>query len=319
MKRSDSVSVGVDLGGTKIYVVVLNEKTEVIGSSRNPSNGHEGAERGMETILRTIHEALDDADVGKNAVRSLGIGCPGVVNLEKGVLKVAPNLGWKDVPVRKILEKAMDCPVTVLNDVDAGTYGEYIFGAGRKSSSLLGVFPGTGLGGGFVFRGQILQGRRYSCMEISDLRIGGATLLRPGHEWPTLEDLTSRLAITSAAAVEAYRGHAPSLVDLPLSSIKSKALEKSVNAGDEAIISIIDKSIQLLGVGVAGMVSLLGPDRIVLGGGLVERFQERYVNGLEKQLQALAPPMLIEDLSIVCAELGDDATAKGAGAYAEKA
>ena len=145
-----------------MYAVVLDEKGEVLGSARNPSLGHEGSRKGMERLVTTAQEALASAKAEDSKLAGVGIGCPGVVDLDKGVLKTAPNLGWSDVPVRKVLSKALDCPVTVLNDVDAGTYGEFRFGAGEGTSSLLGVFPGTGLGGGFVYRGQILHGRRYS-------------------------------------------------------------------------------------------------------------------------------------------------------------
>ena len=317
MGKSSAVRIGIDLGGTKIYSVVLDENEKILGSARNPTQGHEGSRKGLERIVATAQEALADAKKEGVTPSAVGIGCPGVVDLDKGVLKIGPNLGWHDVPVRKVLSKAFDCQVTVLNDVDAGTYGEYRFGAGKGAKSLLGAFPGTGLGGGFIYRGQILEGKRYTCMELGDLRIGGATLLRPNEEWPTLEDLTSRLAISSALAVEAYRGKAPSLVGLPLNMIKSKTISKAIDSGDDAVERVLDKSIDLLGIGLAGAVSLLGPDRIVLGGGLVERFSKRYITGLEKRLKELVTPELVEDLEIVEAKLGDDAGALGAAAYAE--
>jgi glucokinase len=221
------------------------------------------------------------------------------------------------VPVRELLEEAFACPATVLNDVDAGTFGEYRFGAGQQAASVLGVFPGTGLGGGFVFRDQILHGSRFSCMELGDIRMGGASLLQSNDEWPTLEDLTSRLAITSAIAVEAYRGKAPSLEGLPISKIKSKAIAKSIEAGEEAVEAILDQSISILGKGLAGVVSLLGPEVIVLGGGLVERFPQRYEAGLEQQLAQLVTSELVQGLTIRKAVLGDDAGAMGAAAYTE--
>lgn len=298
-----------------MYAIVLDESNQVIGSARSPSNGHEGAEKGMENLILTARQALSDAGSEKATPVGVGIGCPGVVDLKTGTLKIAPNLGWRDVPVRKTLEKEFGCRATVLNDVDAGTYGEYRFGAGRGATSLLGVFPGTGLGGGFIYRGQILHGRRYTCMELGDVRVGGASLLRAGEEWPTLEDVTSRLAISSAISVEAYRGKVPSMVGLPLAKIKSKAIAKSVENGEEAVEAILDGAISLLGTGLAGVVSLLGPDVIVLGGGLVEKFPQRYVEGIREGLQGLVAPELLEELRIVPAALGDDAAAKGAAAY----
>ena len=317
MAKSSKVSVGIDLGGTKMYAVVLDEKGKVIGSARNPSLGHEGSRKGLQRLIATAQEALADAKAEDKKLRGVGVGCPGVVDLDKGILKTAPNLGWSDVPVRKVLGKALDCPVTVLNDVDAGTYGEYRFGAGEGTSSLLGVFPGTGLGGGFVYRGQILHGKRYSCMELGDIRVGGSSLLRGGDEWPTLEDVTSRLAISSAITVEAYRGKAPSMVGLPINMIKSKMILNSVATDEDAVTQILDQSIHILGTGLAGVVSLLGPEMIVLGGGLVEKFPARYTSALKKRLKQLVTPELIEDLKICPAKLGDDAGALGAAAYTE--
>ena len=315
MGNQSSVSVGIDLGGTKMYAIVLNEEDEVIGAARNPSKGHEGSAKGLENLIRTAREALADAGVEGAEVRGVGIGCPGVIDLVEGVLKKAPNLGWTEVPVGQVLGEAFDCPVGVLNDVDAGTYGEYCFGAGRGTESLLGVFPGTGLGGGFIYGKEILHGRRYSCMELGDVRIGGAGLFRPGDEWLTLEDLTSRLAISSALAVEAYRGRAPSLVGLPIGEMRSKVIAKAIESGERAVAEVLDKAIAVLGNGLAGVVSLLGPEMIVLGGGLVERFPERYVEGIRARLEELVAPELFEDLKIRAAELGDDAGARGAAAY----
>ncbi len=309
--------MGIDLGGTKMYAAVLNDRNKVIGSARRPSNGHEGVSKGLENLVATGREALESARMAASDLAGLGIGCPGVVDLPKGVLQVAPNLGWKNVPIRRVLSEAFGCPVTVLNDVDAGTYGEVRFGAAEGAASALGVFPGTGLGGGFIFRGQIMHGRRYTCMELGDVRMGGATLLRPVDEWPTLEDLTSRLAITSAIAVQAFRGKAPSLEGLPITKIKSKAIAKSIEAGEEAVEAILEQSIAILGRGLAGVVSLLAPEVIVLGGGLVERFPERYEKGVKKELVKLVTPELVEDLKVCRAALGDDAGVMGAAAYTE--
>lgn len=318
MGKSSRISVGIDLGGTKMYAVVLDQDSEVIGTARRPTNGHEGPDTGVENLLKTAQEAIESADCKDAKIEALGIGCPGVVDLNKGVLKVAPNLGWEDVPIGKALSKAFDCPVTVLNDVDAGTYGEYRFGAGKKAMSLLGVFPGTGLGGGFIYDGAILHGKRYSCMEISDLRVGGASLLRHDGEWATLEDLTSRLAISSAITIEAYRGHAPSLVGTPIGGIKSKMIANAIENGEKAVEEILEEAIRVLGIGLSGLIATLAPEVLVLGGGLVEKFPDRYVKGLGKEFKKTVPPMLLDDLKIVPAELGDDAGAKGAAAYAVK-
>ncbi len=122
----------------------------------------------------------------------------------KGVVRVAVNLGWSNVPVGKYLQDKFKCPVAVLNDVDAGVYGEYVAGAAKGARSAVGIFPGTGIGGGCVYDGQILRGKVLSCMEIGHIKICGSP--RPGANGMlgTLETEASRLAISAELAKLAF-------------------------------------------------------------------------------------------------------------------
>ena len=142
--------IGFDLGGTKMMASVIDANYHVLGFARKSTNGSEGATKGRGKIVKAVHEAIEAAGVNPKGIQGIGIGCPGLVNPEKGLLVFAPNLGWTNMALRKLLQTEFKCPVAVLNDVDAGTYGEYILGAGKGARSLLGIFPGTGVGSGFV-------------------------------------------------------------------------------------------------------------------------------------------------------------------------
>ncbi|MGL5097590.1 MAG: ROK family protein, partial [Planctomycetia bacterium] len=161
--------IGFDLGGTKMMATVFDGEFRVLGSKRKKTKGREGAEAGVERLVDTIHKALAEADLPVERLAGIGVGAPGPIDLDAGVLKEAPNLGWKNVPLRDMLEARFGCPVVVSNDVDAGVYGEYRYGAGVGGRCVLGVFPGTGVGGGCVYEGRILRGRTNSCMEIGHL------------------------------------------------------------------------------------------------------------------------------------------------------
>jgi glucokinase len=308
--------VGFDLGGTKMLAEVYDEKFKSVGTERKRTKGYLGQEIGMERIIETIKEAMVSGGIHQDELGGIGIGVPGPVNLDKGVMVSAPNLGWSEVPIKAILEKTFRCPVQVANDVDIGLYGEYRFGAARKSRCAIGVFPGTGIGGGCIYEGKIFRGSMLSCMEI-----GHAQMLQGGPAGGgSLEALASRLAICSAAAVAAYRGKAPYLMKhygTDLSDIRSGALAASVKSGDKEVEEIIRKAAQWLGLALANTINLFSPDTIVLGGGLVEAMPELYLGEVERTANKIVMPTYKGTYKVKVAELGDYAAVRGAAAWAE--
>src|SRR5207253_863762 len=157
------------------------------------------------------------------------------VDLERGVVVEAANLGWRNVAIRDALEKEFKCPVVVLNDVDAGVYGEYRFGAGKGLRCVIGVFPGTGIGGGCVYEGKVLRGKSVSCFEIGHIQINANGIPCGCGRIGCLETEASRLAIATAAAAAAFRGEAPHLFAMAgtdVSLIRSGVLAEAIQAGD---------------------------------------------------------------------------------------
>lgn len=310
--------VGFDLGGTKMMACVLDANYKVLGSARKSTQGAQGAAKGIRRIAATIMEAMEAAKVSPEKIQGIGIGCPGTVNAEKGILITAPNLGWNRLALGPALQRIFHCPVATLNDVDAGTYGEYTLGAGKGARSLFGVFPGTGLGAGFVYDGKLIQGRNVSCMELGNIWLPGTHLASPIPGAVLLEDLTSRLAIASAASVECYRGKAPQLdgkTNASLREMKSKALTGSFKAGEPATVEIFQNSVQFLGMGIAMVINLMAPDHITLGGGLVEEMPRYYLQALREQVAIYAIPELLTGVKFSVAKLGGEAVAIGSVAW----
>lgn len=312
--------IGFDLGGTKMMAVVLDAEFNVLGTARKSTQSGD-PERGLKRICVTINEAMEAACVIPSRLRGIGIACPGTVNSETGVLINAPNLGWKRIKVADRLKRTFKVPVAVLNDVDAGTYGEYTHGAAQGARSVLGIFPGTGLGGGFVYDGKLVQGRESSCMEIGMIHLPGTHL---GSALPgvvMLEDLTSRLGVAAAASVACYRGAAPELdskTGAALREIKSKAISASYWAGDDATRVILENAVRFLGLGVAMVVNLFAPDHITLGGGLVEELSVFYLKTLREEVKKHSVPELFQGIKFSIAKLGGNAVAVGAVAWLKK-
>jgi glucokinase len=310
--------IGFDLGGTKMLALVYDSNFRPIVRKRRKTKGHEGSESGLVRIVETIDAALAEANLDRSTVRGIGLGSAGPLDLDEGIILDAPNRGGKDVKIKAALEKEFACPAVILNDVDAGVYGEYRFGAGRSSRCLVGVFPGTGIGGGCVYDGKILRGRNNSCMEIGHIQVMPDGPLCGCGLHGCLESVASRLAIAGAAAQAAYRGLAPHLLEIAgtdLDNIRSGALADSIAAGDTVIEEIVRTAAGHIGTAVAAVVHLLAPDCLVLGGGLVEAMPRLMVNEVSASARKKLLPSFVDSFEVVPAELGDDSTAMGAAAW----
>jgi glucokinase len=313
--------VGFDLGGTKMLAKIYNAHGEKsLASVKTPTEGHRGAKAGQERIIETIKAVIAKAKIDLDDLAGIGIACPGPVDPDNGILIEAPNMGWDNVPIRDTLEKAFNCPVVVANDVDLGVYGEYIAGAAQGARCVVGVFPGTGIGGGAVLNGELLQGAGITCMEIGHIPISGTKTPFASDRYTTLETVASRLAISAAATQATYRGQAPHLFEscgTDLAKIKSGKLASAIKNGDEAIEHIVRKAARALGEGVATAVLLLAPDVVVIGGGLVTAMTELYLEEVTESAKRHVLPANRDRFKIVAAPPDDDGTVIGAVGWAK--
>jgi len=316
-----NIWIGFDLGGTKMLTIAYDEKWNEIGRQRRKTRGHEGSDSGIERIGSTIDRLLGENEIDKDRIAGIGIGCPGPIDLENGRILTTPNLGWDDVDIGDFLKNRFDCPVVVMNDVDAGVFGEYQFGSAKGSRCAVGIFPGTGVGGGCVYEGRILQGAGISCMEIGHTRISSSSR-SSGYELPgTVEAEASRLTIAAEAAKAAYRGDAPYLLKktgTDLAEIRSGAIADAIENGDTAIRGLVEQASQAIGLAVVNIVHILAPDKIVLGGGLVEAMEELIVGVVRKTASESVMSVYKDRFEVVAAKLGDDAAVLGAAAWAKQ-
>jgi len=192
--------LGFDLGGTKMLAVVYDKKLSPVAEKRRRTRAQLGSAAGLERIAGTIEAALADAGIAAEQLAGIGIGCPGPVDPDAGILFDLPNLGWKQLPLSSLLKKRFGCPAVIANDVDIGTYAAFAFGVAKGAKCVLGVFPGTGVGGGYVHRGEILSGAGISAVEIGHICVQPNGALCGCGRRGCLETVASRLAIAAAAA-----------------------------------------------------------------------------------------------------------------------
>lgn len=318
-RRKRQYRIGFDLGGTKMMAVAYDAAFRARASVKTKTPVHDGPRAILARIRETIEMALREVNAAPRDLVGIGIGCPGVLDLDRGIILEAPNLGWKRVPLRSLMNRWFHCAAAVVNDVDAGTFGEYRFGAGQGARTLLGVFPGTGIGGGCVYEGRLLRGKTGSIMEIGHLPVQANGRLCGCGKRGCLEALAGRLAVSAEVAQAVFRGEAPYLAahgGTDLKKLKSGVLAKAIQSGDRAVERIVRDAMRLLGRTIGGVVNLLGPDVVILGGGLIEAMPRLVLSEVRAGIRETAMTAFLRSLRIREAVLGDEATTLGAAALA---
>jgi glucokinase len=280
---------GIDLGGTKIQTAIVNPSGEVFGEARQPtptSGGPADVARAMEEALR---EAASAAGVKPEELEGIGVGSPGDADEKTGVVSTARNLpGWEgSFPLGETLAQTLGAEVRVGNDVQVATEAEFHLGAGREFQSLIGVFWGTGVGGGIILDGKPWLGRGAAG------EIGHMVVKRGGAKCPCgrkgcMEAYAGRAAMEAEARREHKEGHKTDLFKLMEKHEKPRLTsgiwERAIDHGDHLATKLIDRAIEALGTGIASAVNLLDPEAVIIGGGLGIRFGDRYMEALKKEM-----------------------------------
>jgi glucokinase len=307
---------GVDLGGTKIQTVVVDPDNEVLGQSRRPTPTEGGPEDVAREIAAALREAAAQAGVGTRDLAGVGVGSPGDADEKTGVVSDARNLpGWTgSFPLGQNLSDQLGVPVAIGNDVQVAVQGEFELGAGKDFRTLLGVWWGTGVGGGLILDGKPWIGRG-AAGEIGHMVVkrGGArcTCGRKG----CMEAYAGRAAMEIKARKEVKRGAKTDLFKIMeergRDRLTSGVWERALRHGDDLATGLIDRAVKALGVGIASAVNLLDPEAVIIGGGLGVRFGEKYVGRIASRMH---PHLFVPDRPphMHVASLGDLGGAIGA-------
>lgn len=313
------LTVGVDLGGTNIYVLAVGESDEVRGQAklRTPISGDREAV--MDVMEAAIQDALDGAGPDLADVDAIGIGTPGVVI--DGTIGGATNVpGWFDrFGLAEVFGHRIGKPVRIANDVTAASVAEHRFGAGAGTDHLLAVFVGTGVGSGLILNGEPYEGGVGGAGEFGHTIVSRGGAVCPCGRRGCVEAYAGRRAMAQAAERAVAAGHETILFDIvdeqdkrrPTSGVFREALER----GDTLTADLVDEGIAALGAGIASAVNLLDVDVVVIGGGLADKLGERFMVPLEAAVKPhlfLQPPRV----ELVTAELADEAGALGVAVLA---
>jgi glucokinase len=317
-----AVRGGIDLGGTKIQAVVVDGRNRVMGESRRATPTEGGPPDVAEAMTAALREAAGAAGLEPDGLAGVGVGSPGEVDELTGTVAAARNLpGWEaPFPLAATLSEALGTAVAVGNDVQVATDAEFELGAGRPYESLLGVFWGTGVGGGVVLRGERWVGRG-SAGEIGHMVVkrGGARC--PCGRRGCMEAYAGRLAMEWEARRRVEAGKKTALFEIMekrgRTRLTSGVWARALDHEDAMAADLLDRAVKSLGAGVASAVNLLDVEAVIVGGGLALRLGDPYVRRIEK---AMRPHLFADDRppAVHLASLGDLGGAIGAALRARR-
>jgi len=314
--------IGVDLGGTKILSGVFDHTLECIGTTKLSTKSQRGVDAVIERVARCIRDAVDEADLSFKQVAGVGIGAPGAVNFAEGRVIFAPNLeGWKDVALKKNLEKMIDVPVFVENDCNIAALGVHVTELKAKPKSLIGIFVGTGIGGGLIINGDLYPGFNHTAGEIGHMVLDvNGPKCGCGNKG-CFEALASRTAIFQQIKAGVKDGEKTLLTDMlgdDLDDLRSGDLRKAIRRGDKFVEKVVEGAAEYVGIGVANLVNIFSPEVVVLGGGVIEALADEMMSVIVETAQDYAMPGTMKGVDIVASELGDSAGITGAAVLARR-
>lgn len=321
-----SYAVGVDFGGTKVLAAVVDLKSgKIAGEAKVRTSLFDSGDALMDRIYEVVDGALKDAGVKAKHVEGIGVGIAGQVDAERGLLVGTANLSRSvvNLPMAELLNKRYGVPAALRNDVQIAAIGEARFGAGQDCDDFMCVFVGTGIGGAIVHNGALIPGFSGNAGEIGHTTVDANGRICGCGARGHLEAYASRTAITKTILGELRRGRTSVVTDLiedldptrEYAAIRSGVLKKAIRAEDEVVIETIQDAARYLGFGLASMVNFVNPQRIILGGGVIESVDLLFQHA-EAWTRREALPKAGDEVEIVKSKLGDYSGVVGAAMIA---
>ncbi|KJS28289.1 MAG: ROK family protein [Desulfatitalea sp. BRH_c12] len=312
---SERYAIGVDLGGTKIAAAAVDETGKIQNSILQPTDADGGPLVVIRQIVEMVRHLCQDQPA---APLGVGVGVAGQVAPQTGLVRFAPNLVWHEVPLQTNLDEALGIPVRVANDVRMAAWGEWLFGAGQGCEDLICIYVGTGVGGGIVSGGHMLTGHGNTAGEVGHITVDmNGPVCTCGNQG-CLEAFSGGWAIARKAQDAAL--HHPlvgaSILKLAgnrLADISAETVARAYNQKDPLSQRIMSGVVEALVAGTVTMINMVGPRRVIMGGGVIEGLPE-LVGRVENGVRRRALKAATESIQFMPAQLGTSAGMIGAAA-----
>ncbi|MCX7745672.1 MAG: ROK family protein [Clostridia bacterium] len=305
----------LDIGGTKVLGVIFDENKNIVYRIKKKTKAEEGSGKIEEKIIKVVDELITTSGIQINDIVAIGAGAPGVINENTGEIIYTPNLPWRNYNIRSVIESKFQVPFYVGNDVKVGVLGEWKFGAGVGRRNIIGIFVGTGVGGGIIVENRLFTGSYHAAGELGHIVLNTEGPYCNCGQRGCLEAYAGKIGMTKEIRAEVARGRKTILKDLMdpnMTLLKSKTMKKAVDENDELAIEIMDRAIYYLAAGAGSFVNIFDPDMVILGGGVIEAMGDYIMPRFKKQIRRFALPDVLQNTELVQSALGDDAVVYGA-------
>jgi glucokinase len=318
-----TITIGIDLGGTKIAGAVWNTSTQAVTHRKTISTqGHLGPDGVIKRIAELVRDLSSDTGLEVSQLGGVGVGVPATFNVENGIIWLLPNLPgeWYGKPLIADLRKLLDCPLFLVNDARAFTLAEATIGAGKGSASCVGITLGTGIGGGIAINGRLYLGLTGAAGEFGhhsiDLYGTPDGSGNPGG-WEGMASGPAIAAMGMKAVAQGSTTIIGTLVDQDLNRITPEIIAQAAEQGDEIAQKILERAGFYLGSGIANVITMIAPERVVIGGG-VAQLGEWIMKPIRETLKLRVHTVPLDQVQIVPAALGADAGVIGAAIWASQ-
>lgn len=303
--------LGVDLGGTKILSGLFDDNLKLLARSKQPTSADGGPAGVFGRIVQGVEAVIREANVDPSQIRGMGLGVPGQVEIGTTNVRFAPNLDWRDVDLKPLMPPNWAWPLVVENDVRMGTYGEFAYGAAKGARNVFGVFVGTGVGGGLILNGDLFTGFNGHAGEVGHLVLHW----RKGTH---LEAIAGRKFMMRRAAeilADSPKRVRKEWKNVDPVSVRSSQLAEYYLKDDPVAVQLVDDAARALGAAVGGVVNLLSPEVVVVGGGVTGALGDTFIERIWEIAQRYTLPGAATGVRCVPAALGDDSGIIGCAAY----
>ena len=311
--------IGVDLGGTNMRVGAVDSEGMMVHRLMLPTRVNLGLQKVVERIIQAIQEVINHTISPGNQIKGIGIGSPGTINIQSGIIISSPNFPeWKQVPLKQMIEETLSITTFMDNDANAFAFGEKWVGAGKEVQSLVCLTLGTGVGGGIILNGQIWHGADGMAAEIGHMTVLPQGLQCNCGNYGCLESYASASSIVRRMCKAIQLGKRTMVLDYAqgnLENITADLVYQAALKGDELALHIMNETATFLGIGIANLINLLNPEMIVVGGGLTNAWDILYPVTL-KEVRKRALSEVAKGVKIVRASLGDNSGIIGAAGIA---
>jgi len=312
-------SIGVDLGGTNIVSAIVNYQGKIVSRLKVPTLAEKGKEATVKRIIEAIHKNIAQSTITPDDIIGIGIGAPGPLDIKRGIINFAPNLpGWRDIPLKKILEDEFNMKIVLENDANAAAWGERCFGAGQGINNLVCFTLGTGIGGGIIIDGKIYHGNNCGAGELGHMTVNKDGPRCNCGNYGCLEAFSSATGIKNRIKSRIKEGIKSDFLNFDsddelLDSIRLKSIFETARKGDKLTKDIVEEAISYLGIAIANITNILNPEMVVLVGGITNE-GDKLLIPLKEEVKKRAFYSNYKSLKIVIGELGGNAGVLGAAA-----